>query len=73
MVINGVRMRYTGTLRKSVFPLLFALRSRLERLPLVVEFHPPRVHLESFWRAGWRWRYIGLAARNAPAILTQSR
>lgn len=94
VAIDGVRMRYTGTLRKSVFPLLFALRglrnydlihandnagaffalrSRLERLPLVVEFHPPRVHFESFWRAGWRWRYIGLAARNAPAILTPSR
>jgi len=75
--IEGVRMEYTGSTRKSVFPALlalrrvgsydvihamdnagafFALRSRVERLPLVVEFHPPRVHDEPFWRAGWRWR-----------------
>jgi glycosyltransferase involved in cell wall biosynthesis len=87
-------MEYVPTTRKSVFPLLmalrsvhnydvihthdaaggvFALRSRLHRLPLVSEFHAPRVHPEGFWKAGWRWRHIGLAARNAPFILTPSR
>jgi glycosyltransferase involved in cell wall biosynthesis len=92
--IDGIRMEYTATTRKSLFPLVmalrraegfdlihandlsgayFALRSRLQTLPLVVEFHAPKVHQESFWRAGWRCRYIGLAARHTPRILTPSR
>ncbi len=50
----------------------FALRSRFARLPLVVEFHAPKVHAEGFWQAGWRWRYTGIAARNAPRVLTPS-
>ena len=92
--IEEIHMEYVSTTRKSLFPLLMALRSvrnydvihthdaaggalalrsRLQRLPLVCEFHAPKVHTEGFWKAGWRWRHIGLAARNAPFILTPSR
>lgn len=92
--LPGLRHEYTTSIRKSVYPLRFALRrlgtydvvhshdqsgaglalrSRFERLPWVAQFQPPTVHDESFWDAGWRWRYIGLAARHAPLLLSPSR
>ena len=92
--IDGVRTLYSGSTRKSVFPLLpalrrlgeydvihaheyagayLALRSRARPLPLVVQFHAPRVKEESFLRAGWRWRYTGLAVRYARSRLTSTR
>lgn len=49
----------------------FALRSRVQRLPFVAEFHVPRVKPDP--DANWRWRYVGLTARNAPALLTPTR
>ncbi len=91
--LDGIRMVYIGTTRKSIYPLLialrrldryhvihandesgawFGLRSRLKRLPLVVQFQPPRVKPEGFLRSGWRWRYIGVAARNAPILVCPS-
>lgn len=50
-----------------------ALRARVSGPPLVAQFNPPSVHPESFLRAGWRWRYINLAARAARTIVTPSR
>lgn len=50
-----------------------ALRSRVRRLPLVAQIQPPRVRTESFWQSNWRWRYIGVAARNAPKVLAPSQ
>jgi len=50
-----------------------ALRHRLQRFPMVAQFQPPVVHHEGFWEASWRWRYIGIAARTAPLLLTPSR
>jgi glycosyltransferase involved in cell wall biosynthesis len=52
---------------------LLALRGRLLGLPMVAHLHPPRVHAEGFVRAGWRWRWIGLAARHAPLVAVPSR
>jgi glycosyltransferase involved in cell wall biosynthesis len=49
-----------------------ALRARLEGLPMVAHLNPPVVHYEPFWRAGWRWRYIGMATRFAPSLVTPS-
>jgi glycosyltransferase involved in cell wall biosynthesis len=93
LALDGVTMRYRATLRKSLYPLLFAavrrgefdavhtndesgaffaLRSRFRALPLAAQLQPPVVHRESFWHAGWRWRYIGLAARYAPVVVTPS-
>ena len=50
-----------------------ALRARLAGAPLVAELHPGRLHTERLWRAGWRWRWMRLAIRAAPAILVPSR
>jgi glycosyltransferase involved in cell wall biosynthesis len=52
---------------------LLALRGRIFGLPMVAHLHPPRVHREGFVRAGWRWRWIGLAARCAPLVAVPSR
>jgi glycosyltransferase involved in cell wall biosynthesis len=51
----------------------FALRARLEGLPCVVHLLPPRVRTENLWNAHWRWRYIEMAARLAPMLLTPSQ
>ena len=51
----------------------FALRSRLQRVPLVAQFHLPRVHAEPIWRANWRWRFQMLTVWNAPVRLTATR
>jgi glycosyltransferase involved in cell wall biosynthesis len=48
----------------------FALRSRLQRVPLVAQFHLPRVHQEPVWQANWRWRFQAVAVWNAPVRLT---
>jgi glycosyltransferase involved in cell wall biosynthesis len=49
-----------------------ALRARLSGLAMVAHLHPPTVHAEGFLRAGWRWRWIGLAARHAPRVAVPS-
>jgi glycosyltransferase involved in cell wall biosynthesis len=51
----------------------FALRSRFAPLPFVGQLNPPVVKPDTFWQAGWRWRYIGMVARYAPRVLTPSR
>ncbi len=51
----------------------FALRSRVRAMPLVAQIQPPRLKRGGWWSSNWRWRYIGIAARNAPVILAPSR
>ncbi len=51
----------------------FALRSRVRAMPLVAQIQPPRIKRGGWWSSNWRWRYIGIAARNAPVILAPSR
>ena len=50
----------------------FALRHTLRKFPLVVEFHPPSIRYEPFWKTNWRWRYLEIAARLAPSLVTNS-
>lgn len=50
----------------------FSLRGRYLGAPVAAHMHAPRVHPESFWRAGWRWRYIEIGVRCAPIIITPS-
>lgn len=52
---------------------VLALRGRFLGLPMLAHLHPPSVHAEGFVRAGWRWRWIGLAARHAPLVVVPSR
>jgi glycosyltransferase involved in cell wall biosynthesis len=52
---------------------VLALRGRFLGLPVVSHLHSPRVHAEGFLRAGWRWRWIGLAARHAPRVVVPSQ
>ncbi|MFQ5512796.1 MAG: glycosyltransferase family 4 protein [Myxococcota bacterium] len=94
MQIDGVRILYHRTTRKSLYPILYALhrtrrydvihtndesggvlalRSRGFRLPLVAHIHASPTKPRSFWQAGWRWRYIELAVRYAPMLITPSR
>jgi len=51
----------------------FALRSRMQRVPLVAQFHLPRVHAEPIWQANWRWRFQMITVWNAPVRLTATR
>jgi glycosyltransferase involved in cell wall biosynthesis len=50
-----------------------ALRSAFQAIPWVAQIQPPKVNPDPFRKAGWRWRWIGLAARRAPSVLTPSR
>ncbi len=50
----------------------FALRSRMQALPMVAQLQPPKIRRDSFWGANWRWRYMGLSVKYAPAVLTPS-
>ncbi len=92
--LDGIRILYLGVTRKSVYPLIVALRrlrrydvihandesgawlavrSRVRGSPLVVQLQPPRVKRAGWFKLGWRWRYISVAIRNAPLLLTPSR
>ena len=51
----------------------FALRSRLQNLPLVAQVQPPRVRNEPFRQLNWRWRYMWLAVKYAPKVLVPSK
>jgi glycogen(starch) synthase len=51
----------------------FALRSGWSRLPLVAHIHASVAKARSFWQANWRWRYIELAVRHAPVLISPSR
>ncbi len=94
VALPGVEMLYRSTLRKSRYPIrfalerctrfdlvhahdesggAFALRSRLSGLALVAPVHGAPARRAGFLRSSWRWRWIGMAVRRAPVVVTPTR